>query len=388
MIIYNKTWLRNLLLVELVEKEHQDGQITDTEFRNIKAKYPVGFYSPNIFIRTGLFLLTLVISLFSGGFLSMILMSEMVPSYGWLLFLGTLNYIVLEVMVQKNFHYRSGVDDALLWIFSGFWVGAFILAISTNHADNYIAISAFIFLLSLFLSIRFADMLMSLAAYLSCFSLVFFAWQKLGVLGTATMPFLLMIFSGIIYWLVKRTVNNSKTAFYANTITILQIASLLTLYIAGNYFIVKELGDMLSGFTSQSVPFGWFFWALTIAIPFIYIAFGVKQKDVILLRTGLILITVAALTFRTYYHLIPIELTLIICGTIALGVSYFLTKYLRTPKYGFTYQELSHDNLMDQLKVESLIISESFAETSAPQVDKGTSFGGGQFGGGGASSNY
>ncbi len=394
MIIYNKTWLTNLLLIDGVEKEHQDGLITDTELKNIKEKYPVGFYSPNIFVRVGLILLTMVISGCASGLLSLMMAdSTMVTSYGWLIFLGILNYVALEVMVQNKFHFRSGVDDALLWISGALWVSAFAWAVSDRYYSEdfsgvYLVASAFVCVLSSILAIRFADMLMGLVAYLACLVFVFFAWQKIGAWGTATMPFVLMVFSGLSYWVVRLKLNHPKTVYYTNSMTVLQAGTLLTLYLAGNYFVVKELGDELNGTVSESIPFGWFFWGWTIGLPFIYIAFGIKQKNVILLRTGLLLITAAAITFRNYHHVMPVELALILSGAIALGISYAVTRYLRTPRHGFTCEELNKEDLMDELKVESLVIAESFSDTAQPVADQGIKLGGGHFGGGGATSDF
>jgi hypothetical protein len=387
MIIYNKTWLSNLLLTEQVEEKYNEGLVSEDELKNIKQEYVVGFYTPNIFARAGMFLLTIVISLFSSGLLSLIFSEAgIIDTYGWFIFLGVAHYVILEMMVQANFHYRSGVDDALLWISAGLTAGAFYWA-ANNSNESFLLTSAFVFLLSLTLTIRFSDMLMCLVAYLSALAFVFFAWQKIGALGLATMPFVVMTFSAATYCLVKRNENKSNTYFYSNSIVILQVLSLLSLYISGNYYAVKELGDMLNGTASKSIPLGWFFWAWTIAMPFIYIGFGMRSKNRILLRTGLLLISAAALTFRNYYHLMPVEQTLTLCGIIALGVSWFLTNYLSTPKNGFTAREINKPGADDVLNIEALVISQSIPGTE-PVAEEETVFGRGRFGGGGASSGY
>lgn len=387
MIIYNKAWLSNLTVLENVKRDYEEGLIPDSEWAAIKAKYSHGFYIPHLFIRAGLFFLTVITCIFSSGFLSLMLAdSGFIDSYGWILFLAIAHYVALEVTVQQKFHFRSGVDDALLWIFMGLLTIAYIMG--TDADETPLVLAIFIFVVSALLAVRFADTLMSLLVYLSALAAVFFLWKELGAWGISTMPFILMAFSGSVYRLVKKNLNNPKTAVYQNSMSVLQIAGLLSLYAAGNYFAVKELGDMLNGTESKSIPFGWFFWAWTVGMPVVYIFFGVKQKNVILLRTGLLLIAVAAATYKTYYQLMPLEFTLLLCGAAAVVISYFLIRYLQSPKYGFTYKKLSAAYLMDELKVESLIVSESFAETGIPPANTGTEFGGGQFGGGGASSRY
>ena len=389
MIIYNKTWLANLLVINSVDQEYKEDLVPENELQNVRLKYRVEFYTPNLFIRVGLFVLTAIISAFSMGLFSLIVHESGInDTFGWLLFLGIANYIALEVTVQAKHHFRSGVDDALLYISAGLFAVAFGMAVNMNSTDHPGIISAFVLLLSSILAIRFTDWLMALLAYLAFFATVFSAWQQVGSFGIATMPFVLLALSFLIYKLVTSNLTNPKTIFYANSLTILQIASLVTLYLSANYFVVKELGDELNGTLSKTIPFAWFFWGWTMALPFVYIVYGLKKKNTILLRTGLLLIVAAAITFKNYHHVLPIEVTLIICGSLALAISYFVTRYLSTPKNGFTCKESNTVDLMDQLKIESLIISESFADTGAATVANDDVFGGGHFGGGGANSSF
>ncbi|MEJ6982213.1 hypothetical protein WG906_17240 [Pedobacter sp. P351] len=387
MIIYNKTWLSNLMLLNLVEEDYEKGLIPEEEWKAVQNKCIHEFYSPNIFIRVGLFLLTSITSLFSSGFLSLIMLDgDIIYKYGWPLFLAVIHYLALEFIVREKNHYRSGVDDALLWISAGLLTTAFVMA--TNADEHYLLLAAFIFVLSGLLSLRFADSLMSLVSYLALLALVFFGWQKLGTIGNITMPFVIMLVSGGIYQLLRQHVDTSGTKFYANSMAVLRVATLLSFYAAGNYFVVKELNDILDGSVSRSIPLGWFFWSWTVGMPLVYLFFGIRQKNTILLRSGLLLIAAAAGTYKAYYRLMPIEYTMVLCGAISLTVCYFVSRFLRTPKNGFTCMELKKEYLMEELKLESLVVSDSFSETAVPVVETGTSFNGGHFGGGGSSSGY
>ncbi|WP_207426715.1 hypothetical protein [Pedobacter sp. SYSU D00535] len=388
MIIYNLKWLSNLLLVNEVGNKHQEGLLSEEELKNIKKEYPVGFYSPNIFVRAGMFLLTLVISFFSSALISLLFAEAgIVDSPGWLVFLGIGNYVVLEAKVQANYHYRSGVDDALLWISAGLFSGAFAWAVSNSNLANILT-AAFVFVLSLTLGLRFIDRLMALVSYLSLLALIFFCWQETGSFGTSTMPFILMGFSAAAYWLFKRSTAFAGNKYYNNSLRLLQVASLLSLYCSGNYFVVKELGDLLNGSKSSSLPMGWFFWMWTVGLPVSYIAIGVSTRNRIILRSGLLLITAAALTYRNYYQLMPVELALSLAGVLALAFAYFFKKYLAIEKYGFTSRPASSRNEKEEPPMESLLIAETFSETGKPVVDDGAVFGGGEFGGAGATGKY
>ena len=67
MIAYNHTSLDNLLINEEAKAALQDDLISKEEATNIGNKYPVNLYSPNLFIRIGLTLLTAIIVLMGFG---------------------------------------------------------------------------------------------------------------------------------------------------------------------------------------------------------------------------------------------------------------------------------------------------------------------------------
>ena len=396
MIIYNNVWLANLLIREEADKAQKADAITIDEQKKIADKYPVGFYTPNIFIRVGLFILTCIIVLFSGGLLTLMLSdAHVIDTWGYSLFLGIVSYIALEVMIRSSNHYKSGVDDALMWISGGLFVAVFIIIqFKTTNDISYSRLSFFIFLLALYYALRYTNMLMTAVSLLALIATIFLVWKDLSSWGMSTMPFLIMIICSGLYLLSKGLIGKKHTIHYTNCLSIIQIISLLLLYFAGNYFIVQSLSTTETyGGTygwgepkEAKVPFAAFFWIWTIALPFVYIYLGLRKKDVILLRSGLLLIAIAVFTFRTYYHVMPVEGALCIIGAILLGLSYGVIKYLKTPKHGFTYEDLNEDHLMDKLKVESLIVSETFSGTQV-QNDQ-TRFGGGDFGGGGSSGNF
>ncbi len=389
MIAYNKTSLHNLAVVKLAEKEYDEGLVPEPELNKIKAAYPVGFYSPNIFIRAGLFILTCVISTCACGFVSLLMMeTDMVTTYGWLIFLGILNYVALEVIVQQKHHFSSGADDALLWICAGLFTVSFVWATDSIDKSSNITIAGFVFLLSTALTLRFSDRLQALISFLSAAAITFFSWQKLGSVGLLTMPFVLMLFSGSSFVLLKKIKAKTEAHFYNTSIAVAEIASLILLYLAGNYYIVKELGDMLAGFSSKSIPYGGIFWLWTMALPLVYLFLGIRKKKIKLLRLGFLLTVCSVLTFRNYYHLLPVEYALIIAGIIALVVSYLITKYLKSPKHSFTSVELNRHDLAGKLNLESLIISETLSGTGKPAEHENSPFGGGKFGGGGAEGEF
>ena len=387
MIAYNETWLANLLLQKAIKKELSRGSITNDECSAILAKHPSLFYTPAFFVRVGLFILTCIIVLFADGLLTLIFSSTgLIETGGWGIFLGLLSYASLEFMIATKNHFRSGVDDALLFLSAlQFAIGVAIMLYSGN--ENYLAFSMIVFLLCLFFTVRFSDMLMTAFCCCAFFSAVFFGLEKIGSLGLNVMPFVLMVVSAGVYLLLLRYKSLVQLVNYANCLVVAQTVSLLVLYAAGNYYVVQTLSDQLNG-TTKPIAFGIVFWAWTIILPLVYLAFGVKNKDAIRLRTGLFLIAAAVLTFRTYYHLLPVDVMLIIGGVAILAIAYAITKYLKTPRHGFTLEDADEANLMDNLRVESLIVAQTFSHPTPAQPQDDVKFGGGDFGGGGSSANF
>jgi hypothetical protein len=280
------------------------------------------------------------------------------------------------------------VDDALLFISALLSGIASAMLFSRYNVVYYAPVSGIVFILSLYFSIRFADMLMATLCCSALLGFVYFSWIRLIPAGMMTIPFVIMLVSGGLYWVSYNFSRQELAINYHNCFIVAQLIFLLGLYAAGNYYIAQTLGDDSNGLAPKPVPFGVFFWAWTMIVPFFYLGWGIFKKDTILLRSGLVLIAVAIATFRYYYHVMPLDLALSIGGALLLGISYAVMKYLQTPKYGFTYAEPDTAHMMDHLKVESLIVAETFAKVPAAPTDDKTRYGGGDFGGGGSSSSY
>ena len=390
MLIYNKQWLDNLLIRESVHESFARGDLTGLELAAIENSAPCGFYSPNIFVRSGLLALTCIIAAFSGGLFGL-LIYELSATICFLI-LGIAAYFVLEKMVRGHHHYRSGVDDALLWISAGFFLATFTELTETffrTHVmlENF-AYPLFVLALSFYLTLRFADMLMAVLCYFAMLTFLSVAWAETLPWGTATLPFLIIFLSAGAYFAFVKMIHTKKLRYYRQCTDLLRTISLFTFYLAGNVYVIEQFGnEILYGEdrSNRELPLPYFFWAWTVILPFLYITFAIKKKDQLLLRAGLILFAAAALTTKNYCHVENIEILLVLSGIVLLAIAWLLIRYLKTPKNGFTYQELEDGTSIGNSRVESLIISNMPGDT--PQAS-GSPFGGGSFGGGGSSGNF
>ncbi|MFT3937096.1 MAG: hypothetical protein QM726_25945 [Chitinophagaceae bacterium] len=390
MIAYNTQWLSNLLVREQADTALNKHCISKAEQEQVYAAYPAGFYTPNIFVRIGLFILTWVIlifgiSLLSLGFFSAADSEKAVG--GLFIFFGLLIYGGLEMMVKNN-HYHSGVDDGLIWMCGICIVGGLNVIAEFKLPAQVNAI--LIFIIALFLFIRFINMLMAGVAALALLGVIFFSIIRFGEVAKAIAPFVMMLSSAGIYFYAQQQLNKKRWPFHTNGLLLVTVVALVCLYTAGNYFVVREASismfnlDLKEG---ESIPFGWLFWIFTVGIPILYIVRGIQKKDAVLLRVGLLLVAAIVFTVRYYYHVMPAEIAMVLGGIIFIVLAYALTRYLHEPKHGFTYKDLDDAFFMDKLHVESLVIAQSF---SGPKqtTDSRTQFGGGTGGGGGASGEY
>ncbi|MEP6750369.1 MAG: hypothetical protein ABJB86_21705 [Bacteroidota bacterium] len=386
MIAYNNEWLDNLLVRDEADKAYENDLIIKAEKEQVYVKYPVGFYTPNFFVRIGLFILTVIIVAFSVGFFSLFFIDHMEQIGGLFVFFGFAIYGGLELMVSKK-HYKSGVDDALMWMAAGNIIGGINGLGNISLQTNAIII----FIVALFLFIRFTNAIMGAIASVAFLAIVFFSAIKLGAVGKAVTPFIIMICAALLYFFTQQLLNSGKWKYYVNGLLLVSVTALVCVYAAGNYFIVREATvemfhlDLQEG---ESIPLGWLFWLFTIIIPVIYIFRGVQKKDAVLLRVGLLLIAAIVFTVRCYYHLLPAETAMVIGGIVFIVAAYALIKYLHAPKYGFTYNEQKDSFFMDKLNVETLVIAQTFSGPSVPATDSGIQFGGGTGGGGGASGEF
>lgn len=387
MIAYNNQWLENLQVRNQSDTAADRHLISSEENAGIAKAYTVGFYSPNIFVQIGLFILTCIIVQFTLGLVSLMFLSVVNDkALGSLfIFFGLAVYAGLEFMVKRN-HYKSGVDDALMWMAGGAIIGG-INAIGTV---SWLANAIIILAIALFFFLRFVNAIMAGIAAIALIAVVFLSVVKFGTIAKAVAPFLIMIVAALLYLWAQALLRKKHMKFYYTGLQVITVIALVCFYTAGNYFVVREASvamfnlDLKPG---ETIPLGWLFWFFTIVIPLAYISRGIQKKDAVLLRIGLLLVAAVVFTFRYYYHVLPAETAMVIGGILFIAIAYFLMKYLHEPKHGFTHKEQDEKLLLDKLNIESLVIAQTF---SGPQLpgDTGPQFGGGSGGGGGATGGF
>ncbi|PSL47771.1 hypothetical protein CLV51_102631 [Chitinophaga niastensis] len=389
MLAYNRQTLDNLEIKEEAEKALRKDCIDAATFKAIEAAHPVNFYTPNPIIKIGLFILTVIIASFSMGFLTLISLEAIRNESGYAglcVFFGLVCYGALELFIREKKFYKAGVDDALLWSA----IGLFLCALAIKGNTSLSTWSICVLVLTLLATLRFADMALSGVAYLAFLAFVFSILVKLGPVAKTITPFVIMLLSLATWFVVRRLATQQPLRHYKHCLTVVEVLSLLTLYLAGNYFVVREVSNAMFDLQlkdGQSIPGAMLFWIFTTVIPFVYLYLGIRRKDAVLLRTGMLLLAAIVFTIRYYHSVMPLETAMVTGGIILTGGAWALISYLQTPRHGFTYLETDEPSLADKLNVESLVIAQTFKP--GPQTPSNDmNFGGGTGGGGGASGEY
>ncbi|GEP98298.1 hypothetical protein [Chitinophaga cymbidii] len=383
MIAYDQASLDNRLIQQEVETTCRKQCITEAEKAAVLHACPVRFYTPNPFIRIGLFIATAVIgvSVFGMCILLLTVGSSTESVTALTFFFSFLFYLALEMFVRVKHHFASGVDDALMWMSGAFMLSGFFIATDFDLDDAWIYM--LIFVAGTLFTLRFANVLMCAVAFAGFIAMIFFTCFHLGSTAQTLLPFVVMGLSLLLYRLSARFLREQRFRHYFGCLEILSILSLITFYLAGNYYVVREIGEEMF---RAPMRLGWLFWIFTVAVPTAYIYLGIRRRNLALLRVGLLLTGAVVFTVRYYYGILPAELAMSVGGAVVIALAWYVTHYLKEPKAGFTREDDDEHDDVEKLQIESLVIAETFHET--PKPPQGFRFGGGSGGGGGAGSDY
>jgi hypothetical protein len=358
------------------------GVIDHATYDRIVEAYPNTLYTPNFFVRLGLFLLALLAVACGTGLLMLMSAGGEHAIRVMVVFAGLGAFGALEGFIRARSPFRAGLDDGLLYAGVCLVYGGIVFDV---HGIGPSLQCLILLIITLVSCIRYVDALMGLVAYASLLGLIYFNLVHWGDTGRALLPFIMMIASLAPRPLLNNLAKRETTLPWRSCVHLVQASTLVAFYLAGNYYVVREANALISGVPGP-IPLAWLWWTLTILTPFLYIAWGIRKKDSLFLWVGMALVTTAVFTFRYYYHVLPAELAMVIAGAVLIVLAYILIRYLRIPRNGFTSAPSDEPHPLDTPLVEGLIVAETF-QPQQP-ADAGLQFGGGSGGGGGAGGQY
>ncbi len=385
---YNPQWSENEFIKETAQGWFKKGFLQKEQLTEIHKSYSSNFYDPNIFLKIGLFIFTNLAASFSGSIIAAIIFLPFENQYQYALvvtsfIMGSFIIFILEVLIKGNKLYHSGIDNALLYIALGAFCYTIITSLDYTSTPTwvYLVLSLPLFVLA---TIRYADLLVGVVSYIILFSLI----VNISVetfWGKTLLPFIVMIASLGVYFLVKKLKQRNDYLYYKNCLNTLKILSLATFYLGGNYLIVREGNASLNHLTeSIQIAFAPLFYFFTVIIPLAYVFFGLRNHDRLLLILGFLAIGFSIFTYRFYLSLLPVEIALTLGGAILIALASGCMYYLRTPKHGFTN---APDDENKSLNFEALVMSQ-MVQSQIPQQGDTFRFGGGDSAGGGAGGEY
>jgi uncharacterized membrane protein YgcG len=384
---YNHQHVYNLSVIKEAKRWAKHNFITADQLARINQEYKTPFYHPNLIIRILLFIATLLalsgvtglfFLFFSGSGETGISITSIIYGIG--------SFLTLEKMFIAKNHYKSGVTEAIMYHACGFTIGGVGGLVDFDSPQLMLITSLLVFA---FAGWRYLDLLTTVCAVLSFAGLLFYNFYEAGGILQQIIPFVFIIAFGLLYWGIKKLKRNAKHKLWTNNLIIVEVISLLFIYAAGNYLVVRELSVNLMNLELQegdNIPFAFLFYLLTVIIPVGFLVAGIRNKDLVLLRVSLVALAFSVFTFKYYYSLGHTEITLTLAGAILIGIAIMLMRYLKVMRNGFTGDNLLSERWAD-MNVEALVISQTMGGNvaHAGSTDVG---GGGDSGGGGASTKF
>lgn len=382
---YNAEWLRNLTLVKEAKTWSKSSFISSEEYSAIANAYPCNFYHPNLIIRILIFIASLlglagITGLFAIFFSDLKEDSIAVMAIVY----GLVSFVVLEkLVIEGNHHYKSGLTEALLYHAIGFTLIG--LAVAMDFEEQGILWTCLI--VFSFAAFRYLDLISTLVALcLGAYLLFYYVYEFGGFFQQLIPVFFLLVFISF-YFIIRKWKNRKSLDAWENVLLVAEAFSLLVIYAAGNYLVVRELSVNLMSLElaeGQDIPFAWLFYLLTVLIPIVYLYVGISKRDIVLLRVSLVVLAFSAFTFKYYYSLGHPEITLTFAGALLLLITVGLLRYLNTPKNGFTRESVLTEKWANA-NAEAVIIAQTLGGNKMAESSEG---GGGSFGGGGASGEF
>ena len=380
MLAYNKAKLDTWLNRRMTEEAADLGLITETEKQAILIQFPAPFFNPRTVVRIGLGFSTMVAVSMFFSFIQLVLginSGAFIISF----ILGTAVISLLERMIQKKLHYRSGIDDVLLYMGFGIIMGGFV-SIFEKLPDPSIILSGIATVLALLATLRYADRLMAGLAVLFFTMFTYFIVKRIDN-AWIIMPLIAFVYSVAGWYMAWILVRNSRFIYYRHCLEFIQLVCLAMAGLTTNYYTVAEGWIYMH---QQEISSTWkgFYSATSALIPALTIASGFIQKDKKRIRLGVIMIAGAIMTFHHYLTSTPVETLCIIYGALLLLLSYWLLKHNKATENGISFSE-KHDG-RELFEIESMLIGAGVSMIIPQETPQ--RFGGGDFGGAGSGGKY
>jgi hypothetical protein len=379
-----------------------EGLLTADQYKRMEQECPSELRRTNIFLRIVLFFFTLIIvGAAVGLFFTVFFSSPKDQTVGiFLLIFAALSYAGAEVAVSEARLYRFGIEEALAACSVGFlsW-GIQAAFFSDLYSSSTLGGTGFLVpaagaIGSLWIWHRFGLPYAPLAA------MIFVVWVP-GYWTSSHWAQHLTIaaFYSVGVVTVAAIRPRYRLTYLDNEYSIFEALLWLGIYLAINLQLssVNFLDNWRGGFpitTQFPRPFYWATWVLTWFLPPVVLTRGISRKDRLVMAAGAIAAVLTLITNKPYLGWQRHTWDPILLGAALIGIALFLRRWLATApdgiRHGFTTRRLSgKDKGWMSVGATTIGLVSPNAVMPSPQTGRPeVHFGGGESGGGGASSDF
>jgi len=288
--------------------------------------------------------------------------------------------VVNEFMfIKEKFHFRTGLVQGVYYSGLAYILGGVVYLIQ----DFSTPLTIIFTLLFLIISIRYLDRFALILSILFLNATIFLIFNSLDGNARFIVPFILALVNGGVYLIIKKVSEEESLKSWREMTKLVQYLALILAYLGLNLFVVQEGANNLLGLNGD-VPFKWLFIFFTLVIPFIYLYFAVKNRNRMLLRTGMFTLALGIAAIKYYYSTGHHEITFTITGIILLAIAIYLIRKYKNPIDGITSEKVEGKG---SALFAVLLAAQAEGQSELPKPDEGI-MGGGQFGGGGGGSSF
>ncbi|MCG2610432.1 hypothetical protein LZZ90_02785 [Flavobacterium sp. SM15] len=382
---YNKEILNNEVLAAQAKELYKMKFIPKEQFKEITSRLTLFNSSSNLLVRIGFFLLGCLLLSAISGFLALFFGSILDRNFEVLVFVYGIIGVIGAEFLARNGYFGHGLDDAfVLSIPLYFCIGT---GITTESMSMVFAVMT---LLGFVCCLRYVHTLSVLVGGVGFVGFVFDLIVNHALMDKLFLPFVGFFMGGGLYFISKNLKKKGRFYIYSNALWVAKGFALLLMYFSVNYMVVREFSEDLMNLVvtpGNDIPLAFVFYTLTFLLPLFYIGYALKTKDRLMLLLGLFTLGYSIFTIRFYYHLMPLEIALILGGILLFGISYLAIQKLKDARQGITFQPDRSNESSFLLTAQALIVTTQIQTKIVTSEDK-MPFGGGGFSGGGSGGGY
>ena len=378
-----------------------EGYLTEAQYQRLESETVCDLRRTNIFLRIVLFLFSLLIvgagaGLFFGMFVSIPSVASLQTVGVFLLFFAAISYAAAEFAVSQARLYRYGIEEALTVCSVGFLCGGLQFAFVNGSSDSPsgFLVPAAGAALSLWIWRRFGLSYAFLAAMIFVLFLPGHWTSSRSTQHLIVAMFYATGLAGVVMVRPRHRFDYLNAGYsLVEAFLWLGIYLVINLQLSALNLLRQWLGAPRTGVEFSS-PFYWTTWVMIWCLPPAVLARGVRRKDRFVIAAGAIAATLTFVTNKPYLGWQRHTWDPMLLGVLFMGVALFIQRWLASGpagiRHGFTAQRLSGADKRWMAGGSVLLgqLAPNLIKT-APQTDgPDVHFGGGDSGGGGATSDF